>query len=109
MKVTLDRSAPVKRIALRLDGFRRTSYPLQVYADGQLVWEGYTDKCLGDCYIDIAEPVNTDRYEIRMIGPATVKEAFGSMTELAAKKNVSTKPSKSNTLSIIEMEFCEKR
>ena len=109
VKVTLDRSAPVKRIALRLDGFRRTSYPLQVYADGQLVWEGYTDKCLGDCYIDIAEPVNTDRYEIRMIGPATVKEAFGSMTELAAKKNVSTKPSKSNTLSIIEMEFCEKR
>ena len=109
VKVTLDRSAPVKRIALRLDGFRRTSYPLQVYADGQLVWEGYTDKCLGDCYIDIAEPVNTDRYEIRMIGPATVKEAFGSMTELAAKKNVSTTPSKSNTLSIIEMEFCEKR
>ena len=108
VKVTLDRSAPVKRIALRLDGFRRTSYPLQVYADGQLVWEGYTDKCLGDCYIDIAEPVNTDRYEIRMIGPATVKEAFGSMTELAAKKNVSTTPSKSNTLSIIEMEFCEK-
>ena len=107
VKVTLDRSAPIKRIALRLDGFRRTSYPLQIYADGQLVWEGYTDKSLGDCYIDIAEPVNTDRYEIRMIGPATVKEAFGSMTELAAKKNVSTKPSKSNTLSIIEMEFNE--
>jgi hypothetical protein len=27
----------------------------------------------------------------RMIGSATVKEAFGSMTELAAKKNVSAK------------------
>ena len=107
VKVTLGRPAAIKRIALRMDGFRRTSYPLQVYADGQLVWEGYTDKTLGDCYIDIAKPVKTDCYEIRMIGPATVKEAFGSMTELAAKKNVSTKASKSNTLSIIELAFNE--
>ena len=107
VKVTLEKPAAIKRIALRMDGFRRTSYPLQVYADGQLVWEGYTDKTLGDCYIDIAKPVKTDRYEIRMIGPATVKEAFGSMTELAAKKNVSTKASKSNTLSIIELAFNE--
>lgn len=107
VKVTLARPAAIKRIALRMDGFRRTSYPLQVYADGQKVWEGYTDKSLGDCYIDIASPVKTDQYEIRMIGPATVKEAFGSMTELAAKKNVSTKASKSNTLSIIEMAFNE--
>ena len=107
VKVTLERPSAVRRIALRLDGFRRTSYPLQVYAAGQLVWEGYTDKTLGDCYVDIAEPVETDAYEIRMVGPATVKEAFGSMTELAAKKNVDTTPSKSNTLSIIEMEFCE--
>ena len=109
VKVTLEKPAAIKRIALRMDGFRRTSYPLQVYANGQKVWEGYTDKTLGDCYIDIAQPVKTDQYEIRMIGPATVKEAFGSMTELAAKKNVSTKASKSNTLSIIEMAFNEER
>ena len=107
VKVTLERPAAIKRIALRMDGFRRTSYPLQVYADGKLVWEGYTDKTLGDCYLDIKEPVKTDKYEIRMVGPATVKEAFGSMTELAAKTNVSTKSSKSNTLSIIEMAFNE--
>jgi hypothetical protein len=107
LKVTLERPAAISRITLRMDGFRRTSYPLQVYANGQLVWEGYTDKTLGDCYINIAQPVKTDRYEIRMIGPATVKEAFGSMTELAAKRNVSTKASKSNTLSIIEASFNE--
>ena len=107
VKVTLQKPAAIKRISLRMDGFRRTSYPLQVYADGQKVWEGYTDKSLGDCYIDIDKPVKTDKYEIRMIGPATVKEAFGSMTELAAKKNVSTKASKSNKLSIIELSFNE--
>ena len=107
VKVTLEKAAAIKNITLRLDGFRRTSYPLQVYADDKLVWEGYTPKTLGDCYITIANPVKTDKYEIRMIGPATVKEAFGSMTELAAKKNVSTKASKSNTLSIIEASFNE--
>lgn len=107
MKVTLERPAAISRITLRMDGFRRTSYPLQVYANGQLVWEGYTDKTLGDCYINIAQPVKTDRYEIRMVGPATIKEAFGSMTELAAKRNVSTKASKSYTLSIIEASFNE--
>lgn len=107
VKVTLAKPAAVKRIALRMEGFRSTSYPLQVFADGKLIWEGYTDKTLGDCYLDIANPVKTAKYEIHMVGPATVKEAFGSMTELAAKKNVSTKASKSNTLSIIEMSFNE--
>ena len=107
VKVTLEKATAIKNITLRLDGFRRTSYPLQVFADDKLVWEGYTPKTLGDCYITIANPVKTDKYEIRMIGPATVKEAFGSMTELAAKKNVSTKASKSNTLSIIEASFDE--
>jgi len=107
VKVTLERPASIRQIALRLDGFRSTSYPLQVYANGQLVWEGYTPKTLGDCYIDIKDPVLTDAYEIRMIGPATVKEAFASMTELAAKSKVSTESSKSNVLSIYEVDFKE--
>jgi hypothetical protein len=42
-----------------------------------------------------------------MIGPMERKEAFANMTELAAKKNVSTKASTSNRLSIIEMQFME--
>ena len=107
LKVTLEHPAAIRQISLRLEGFRSTSYPLQVYANGQLVWEGYTPKTLGDCYLDIENPVTTDKYEIRMIGPATVKEAFASMTELAAKKKVSTQASKSNTLAIYEMEFKE--
>ena len=95
--------ADSRQLVLRPNNFRTTSYPLQVYANGELVWEGYTEKCLGYCYLNFTKIVETDQYEIRMIGSATVKEAFGSMTELAAKKNVSTKAGKSNTLSIIEM------
>jgi hypothetical protein len=105
-----------------MDGFRTTSYPLQVIAYSQqptansqlstfnsqlstIVWQGYTPKNLGDCYLFIDNPVVADKYEIRMIGEATVKEAFASMTELAAKKNLSTKVGKSTTLSIAEIEF----
>jgi hypothetical protein len=108
-KVTLSQPEAIRKITLRMDGFRTTSYPLQVFAevDGKklVIWEGYTPKNLGDCYLFITNPVVADKYEIRMIGDATVKEAFASMTELAAKKNLSTKVGKSTTLSIIELEF----
>ena len=108
-KVTLSQPEMIRKISLRMDGFRTTSYPLQVTAlvDGKnkVVWEGYTPKNLGDCYLFIENPVEADKYEIRMMGEATVKEAFASMTELAAKKNVSTKVGKSTTLSIAEIEF----
>ncbi len=107
VKVKLARKANIRQVVLRMDGFRSTSYPLEIWADGKLVFSGYTPKNLGHCYLNFTETVNTDQYEIRMIGEATVKEAFGSMTELAAKKKVSTKASKSNTLSIIEMAFNE--
>ena len=92
-----------------MDGFRRTSYPLEITAsDGTVVWSGYTDKSLGYAYCHIEKPVKSDTYTIRMVGPASVKEAFGDMTELAAKKAVSKKASKSNKLGIIEIEFKEK-
>lgn len=117
IRVTLVRPAMIKNISLRMNGFRTTSYPLEVIAEnvdgdstdanGVPLWQGYTPKNLGDCYLAIDHPVMTDTYLIRMMGEATVKEAFAAMTELAAKKNVSTKASKSNVLSIIELEMRE--
>ena len=108
VKVTLEKPAAIRQISIRLLDFRKNSYPLEITtADGTVVWTGYTPKGLGNVYLDIENPVKSATYKIRMIGPATVKEAFGSMTELAAKKNVSTQASKSNKLSIIEIEFNE--
>ena len=76
-------------------------------ADGTVVWTGYTPKCLGNVCLNIDKPVVSDVYTVRMLGPATVKEAFGDMTELAAKQKVSTKASKDNKLTIMEIEFNE--
>ena len=102
----LEKKAEISEIVLRMDGFRKTSYPLEVSANGEVLWSGYTDKTLGYVYLPLKK-VKSDTYTIRMVGPATVKEAFGSMTELAAKQNVSTKASNSNRLSIFEIEFNE--
>ena len=105
----LERAATISQIALRMEGFRRTSYPLEITAgDGSVIWSGYTDKSLGYAYCNIEKPVKSDTYTIRMVGPASVKEAFGDMTELAAKQAVSKKASKSNKIGIIEIEFKEK-
>ncbi len=105
----LERPAAISQVALRVDGFRRTSYPLEITtADGTVVWTGYTDKSLGYAYCEIANPKESDTYTLRLLGPATVQEAFGDMTELAAKKPVSKKPSKSNKLGLIEVEFKER-
>ena len=104
----LERPAAIRQLSIRLLDFRKNSYPLEVTtADGTVVWTGYTPKGLGNVCLNIEKPVKSDTYKIRMLGPATVKEAFGDMTELAAKKNVSTKAAKSNKLSIIEIEFNE--
>ncbi len=108
MTFRLSHAAKVRQVAIRLQDFRKTSYPLEISTeDGTVVWSGYTPKTLGNCYLEIDNPVESSTYTIKMIGAATIKEAFGDMTELAARKAVSTKPSKSNRLRIIEVEFNE--
>lgn len=109
IKVRLTKPALISQVVMRMKNFRTTAYPIEILAGDKIIWEGSTYKCLGDCYIDIPSPVTSQEYTIRMKGTADVKEAFGSMTELAAKKNVSTKPSKSNILSIIELSFNSSR
>ena len=104
----LERPAAVRQLSIRLLNFRSNSYPLEVTtADGTVVWTGYTPKCLGNVCLNIDKPVVSGVYTVRMLGPATVKEAFGDMTELAAKQKVSTKASKDNKLTIMEIEFNE--
>ena len=104
----LERKANIKHVVMRLEGFRKTSYPLEIIdSKGEVVFQGYTEKSLGYVYLPLKQTGAHDTYKVRMVGPASVKEAFGDVTEIAAKKAVSTKASKSNKLSIIEIEFNE--
>lgn len=47
------------------------------------MWEGLTDATLGYCHISIAQPVQSDRLTIRMVGPAQDSSRFGDAKELA--------------------------
>ena len=60
------------------------SYPIQIYVDNQKVYEGETEKSLG--YINIPfKPVRGRYVTIKLTGATQDKDAFGGITEVAAK------------------------
>ena len=105
---TLERPASVSDITLKMAGWRKRTYPIEVYADDQLIWKGYTAKGLGYIHLLPESPVVSDKITIRQIGEATEKDAF-SMQELAGgpANEFDTQQSKAYQLSIVEAEFLE--
>ncbi|MCM1331203.1 MAG: DUF4982 domain-containing protein [Bacteroides sp.] len=105
---TLEHPAAVSDITLKLTGWRKRSYPLEVYSGDQLIWRGYTPKGLGYVHIRPENAVKSDRYTIRQVGAVTEKDAF-AIKELAGgpANEMDTKPSKKHQLSIVEAEFLE--
>ncbi len=81
---TLKEETTIDEISIKLVGWRQRSYPLEIYADKQLIWKGNTPKSLGYVHIKIDKPIKAKEYTIRQIGRATDKEAFGQITEVAA-------------------------
>ena len=79
----LTEPAAVNEISLKLTGWRQRSYPLEVLADGQVIWCGNTEKSLGYVSLFIDKPIKAKTYTIRQTGSATDKDAFGQVTELA--------------------------
>lgn len=89
----LERPAAVNEVVLKLTGWRKRQYPLQIFADDLLVWEGKTDVSLGYVHLPLS-PINdpagrticpvSNRITIRLKGTASDSDAFGQITELAA-------------------------
>lgn len=104
----LERQAEISDITLKLSGWRRRSYPIEVYADDQLIWRGYTPKGLGYVHIVPDSIVKSATYTIRQIGAVTEKDSF-AIKELAGgtANELDTKPSKKYQLGIVEAEFLE--
>jgi beta-galactosidase len=102
----LAKKARIDEVVIKLQGFRNSSYPLEVYSGDKLVFQGYTPRSLGYCHLKLA-PTNSDTFTIKMIGSVSVNEAFKDMVELTEKAKKQIKPSKNNRLQIIEVEFNE--
>ncbi len=108
----LERKAVIDDICLKLTGWRLRSYPLEIYADKELIWSGETSRSLGYVHITPTKRVKTDKVTIRLKGAGKDKDAFGGIVEVAepaageldlfkAKNGGDTK----SELRIIEVDF----
>lgn len=85
-----ERPTRVDEAVLKLTGWRKRQYPLQIFADDVLVWEGKTDVSLGYVHlplrpVDGSSPLapEASKITIRLKGAASENNQFGQITELA--------------------------
>ena len=109
---TLKELTEINQIVIKLTGWRQRSYPLEIYADGQLVWKGNTPKTLGYVHIPIDHPLKAQTYTIRQTGAAETKDGFKGIVEVAAttagELDLYRTPGSekvNNELRIVEIEF----
>ena len=79
----LTRPERLDEVSIKFTGWRRRSYPIEIYADTTLVWEGSTPMSLGYVHLPV-KSTKCSRVTIRLRGTATESDAFGQITELAA-------------------------
>ena len=109
----LERKAEIDDICIKLTGWRKRSYPLEVFADDELIWSGHTEQSLGYIHLPV-KPVRSDKITIKLKGAAKEADAFKQIVEvvepsagdldlLRAKNGEKT----NNELRIVEVEFLE--
>ncbi len=84
IRYEFDSPVRIDEISMKLTGWRQRSYPLEIFADNTLIWQGNTPQSLGYVHLSIANPVKASTLTIRLKGAATSEEAFSQITELAA-------------------------
>lgn len=111
--LSIGAESEIDDICIKLTGWRKRSYPLEIFADDELIWSGNTEQSLG--YIHLAvKPVRSDKITIRLKGAAKEADAFKQIVEvvepsagdldlLRAKNGEKT----NNELRIVEVEFLE--
>lgn len=83
----LERDALVSEIEMKLTGWRMRSYPIQIFIDGEKVYEGNTEKSLG--YISIPIKPTKGRFvKIQLAGQSSDKDAFGGIVEVTGTKEL---------------------
>lgn len=109
----LEREACIDEICLKLTGWRMRSYPLEIFADGELIWSGDTEKSLGYIHLSV-KPVTARRITIRLKGANEESDQFGQIVEVAAPAageldlfKAKNGDKTNHELRIVEVEFKE--
>jgi len=84
MTFCFDKAESVDEISMKLTGWRRRSYPIEVLADDNtLLWSGNTPMSLGYVTLSLLPNHPTRSITVRLRGASTDSDAFGQVTELA--------------------------
>lgn len=81
---TLKEKARIDQIDIKFTGWRRRSYPIEIYADDKLIWKGATEKSLGYVHLMIDSPVKAQTITIRQVGENTQQDGYSGIVEVAA-------------------------
>ena len=112
IEYTLARAAPISEVALKLSGWRTSTYPLRLLLDGQEVFRGTTERSLG-YYTATFAPRTGRVLRIELVGSTQAQDAF-HITELEATKTataptaVTDQAGPAGTLGLVEVEAYEK-
>jgi beta-galactosidase len=109
IEYALARPAPLSEVAMKLTGWRTSTYPIRILVDGQEVFRGITERSLG-YYTAAFAPRTGQKVRIELTGTTQAKDAF-NITELEAPKDLTAttdQPGPRGTLGLIEVEFYEK-
>lgn len=89
IRYELEEPARVDEVVLKLTGWRKREYPLQIFADSTLVWEGKTPVSLGYVHLPLRSVDGTPLLQmlarsvtIRLRGAASDSDQYGHVKEL---------------------------
>ena len=84
IRYELAEPARVDEVVLKLTGWRKREYPLQIFADSTLVWEGKTPVSLGYVHLPLVPKVEKVKtITIRLQGTASDNDQYSNVKELA--------------------------
>lgn len=109
IEYTLARPAPISEVAMKLTGWRTSTYPIRILVDGQEAFRGTTERSLG-YYTATFAPRTGQRVRIELTGTTQAQDAF-NITELETPKEpaaATDQPGPRGTLGLVEVEFYEK-
>ncbi len=89
IRYELEEPARVDEVVLKLTGWRKREYPLQIFADSTLVWEGKTPVSLGYVHLPLQRAAGESvshglarSITIRLRGAASDSDRYGHVKEL---------------------------
>ncbi|MCV9387343.1 glycoside hydrolase family 2 protein [Reichenbachiella ulvae] len=86
IKYQFDSSYQVSEVVLKMNSWRRRSYPIEIKVGDKTVFKGNTERSLG--YITIPfEPVSGDNLTVKLIGTTINEDAF-NIVEITGKKDL---------------------